>query len=265
LKNNLRIAALLTLAATLTGACSTMEPDSATTGAGLNGSAWTLSAPAGAASGAEALPTMRFDEGRVSGSDGCNRFSGPYTSAPGKLQFAAPRVGTMMACPTDALAQRARAFDAALSATRAYRIDAGKLLLLDAAGAELLRFDAQATGLSGTAWRVGGYNNGKQAVVGVLTGTTLTVSFGGDGRISGSGGCNTFSGSYRADAEKLSIGPLAATRKACAAPEGVMAQEGAFLRALETTATARREGDRLELRTAADALAAMLRLDGTKP
>lgn len=265
MKNNLRIAALLALAATLTGACSTMEPDSATTGAGLNGSAWTLSAPAGAASGAEALPTMRFDEGRVSGSDGCNRFSGPYTSAPGKLQFAAPRVGTMMACPTDALAQRARAFDAALSATRAYRIDAGKLLLLDAAGAELLRFDAQATGLSGTAWRVGGYNNGKQAVVGVLTGTTLTVSFGGDGRISGSGGCNTFSGSYRADAEKLSIGPLAATRKACAAPEGVMAQEGAFLRALETTATARREGDRLELRTAADALAAMLRLDGTKP
>lgn len=241
-----------------------MEPDSASTAPDLSGSAWTMSMPTGAAKATEAVPTMRFDDGRVSGSDGCNRFSGPYSSSSGKLQFAAPRVGTMMACPTEDGARMARVFDGALSATRAYRIEGGKLMLLDAGGAVLMRFDAQATGLAGTAWRVGGYNNGKQAVVSVLTGSTLTVTFGNDGRVSGSGGCNNFGGSYRADGEKLTIGPLAATRKACAVPEGVMQQETAFLRALETTATAQREGDRLELRTAAGAMAATLRLDGAE-
>jgi heat shock protein HslJ len=38
----------------------------------------------------------------------------------------------------------------------------------------------------------------------------------------------------------------------------VMEQEQQFLNALQTVATARFEGDRLELRTAADALAATL-------
>ncbi len=243
-----------------------MNTEAPTVATSLDGSAWTMAMPLGAGSSAKTVPTMRLEAGRISGSDGCNRFSGPYTStSPGKLQFAAPRVGTMMACPTEDDAQRARVFDETLSATRGYRIEAGKLVLLDAAGASLLSFDAQATGLAGTAWRVDGYNNGKQAVVSVTTGSTLTLAFGAKGRVSGSGGCNNFSGSFQSDGEKLTIGPLADTRKACAAPEGVMAQEAAFLRALESTATARREGDRLELRTAAGALAATMRLEGAKP
>ena len=134
-----RIAALLVLATLLTGACSTMEPDSASTAPDLSGSAWTMSMPTGAAKATEAVPTMRFDDGRVSGSDGCNRFSGPYSSSSGKLQFAAPRVGTMMACPTEDGARMARVFHEALSATRAYRIEGGKLMLLDAGGAVLMR------------------------------------------------------------------------------------------------------------------------------
>jgi heat shock protein HslJ len=44
----------------------------------------------------------------------------------------------------------------------------------------------------------------------------------------------------------------------CTKPEGVMEQEQQFLKALETVATARFEGDRLELRTAEGALAITL-------
>ncbi len=48
-------------------------------------------------------------------------------------------------------------------------------------------------------------------------------------------------------------------------PEGLMEQEAAFLRALESAATVQREGTRLDLRTAADALAVTMQLDSGRP
>ena len=41
------------------------------------------------------------------------------------------------------------------------------------------------------------------------------VSFAGEGRIFGFGGCNRFSGDYLQSADKLMIKPLASTRIAC--------------------------------------------------
>ena len=84
--------------------------------------------------------------------------------------------------------------------------------------------------------------------------------FGNDGKLSGSAGCNNFNATYRAEGSALSIETPAATRMMCAQPEGRMAQEAQFLAALASTAQARREGDRIELRTADDALAVSARL-----
>ncbi|NDV99743.1 META domain-containing protein [Salipiger sp. PrR002] len=53
------------------------------------------------------------------------------------------------------------------------------------------------------------------------------ISFGEDGTLSGSAGCNTFTGTWATEEGMLEIGPLATTRKAC--EPGVMAQEDAFL------------------------------------
>ena len=58
------------------------------------------------------------------------------------------------------------------------------------------------------------------------------------------------------DGEKITIGPLASTMKFCNDPEGVMDQEAQYLAALQSAATYRIEGNRLELRTADGALAA---------
>jgi heat shock protein HslJ len=60
--------------------------------------------------------------------------------------------------------------------------------------------------------------------------TELTVDFAGD-RISGSGGCNRFTGSYQTSGDQLSISTLASTRKACEA--AVMNQEMKYLAALQ--------------------------------
>lgn len=41
------------------------------------------------------------------------------------------------------------------------------------------------------------------------------IEFKADGTVVGNGGCNDFRGQYTLDAEEISFGPLASTRKAC--------------------------------------------------
>jgi heat shock protein HslJ len=200
---------------------------------------------------------LRFDAGRASGTDGCNRYSSPYTTKGSGLEFGADGASTQMACPPDVM-QQAAAYRSGLSAARSYRVEGGRLQLLGPDGAVLATLVPQPQALAGTSWRVTGYNNGRQAVVSVLAGTTLTLAFAPDGRVSGSAGCNHYSAKYTFAGESLGFGPAATTRKMCADHERVMEQEQQFLKALETVASARQEGDRLELRTANGALAVAL-------
>ncbi len=65
---------------------------------------------------------------------------------------------------------------------------------------------------------------------GFAAGGEISVQF-GDGRLSGSGGCNRFAGSYEQDGEQLKIGQLIATQMACL-DENVMRQEQQFLKML---------------------------------
>jgi heat shock protein HslJ len=244
-------ALVLTLVALL-AACAATTP--VADAPSLDGTAWVLSMLPGVTLAAGDRPTLRFEGGRVAGSDGCNRFSGAYTAQGSELKVAAQLASTMMACPPP-LDVQAKAFVAALTGAARFRVEGGRLELLAADGKVLATLDRQAETLAGTAWRVTGINNGRQAVVGVLDGTAPTLSFGTDGRASGSAGCNNFNAGYTADGSKLKITAPAATRKLCAEPAGVMEQEQQFLAALESVATARVEGDRLELRRADGALA----------
>lgn len=52
-----------------------------------------------------------------------------------------------------------------------------------------------------------------------------------DGRVSGSGGCNQFTGSYETKEGTLTVSPLASTFKAC--EESLMTQEQRFLTAMQ--------------------------------
>ena len=221
---------------------------------GLQGTAWVLSELPGRTLVPGSSVTLRFEDGRASGSDGCNRFGMSYAATGSKLDFKPGGMATQMACAPE-LMQQASAFMASLTGAQAFRVDAGQLQLLGADGAVRARFAPQPEGLAGTAWHVTGYNNGRQAVVSVLNGTELTMEFSADGRVAGSAGCNRFTGSFKQDGKSLSFGPAAATRRLCVEPEGVMEQEQQFLKALETVATARQEADRLEMRTADGALA----------
>jgi heat shock protein HslJ len=240
-------------------ACTAMSPSIGLTSA-IDATAWVLTTLPGTAVPSLDVPTLRFESGRVQGSDGCNRYNAPYTAVDGRLQIGPNGASTLMACPEPA-SRLAAFFNAALARVQSYRLDGQSLVLRDAGGATLASFAAQGTALAGTTWQVTAYNNGQQAVVSVRAGSMITMAFMPEGRISGSGGCNSYSGSYTATAGQLAVGPVATTRRACAEPEGVMAQEAAFLRALETVASSRREGLRLELRTPTGALAVTMEQD----
>ena len=105
------------------------------------------------------------------------------------------------------------------------------------------------TPLADTEWIVAVYADGRGGFASVLAGTELTVAFGPDGRVSGSGGCNGFAGTYAVTSPAILIGPVAATRKFCTSPDGVMAQESAFFAALTTAASFTGNGPTLQLWT----------------
>lgn len=61
------------------------------------------------------------------------------------------------------------------------------------------------------------------AGAGLIDGTRVTLGFGTDGRVAGSGGCNRWFAGYDLTGEGLSIGQAGATMMAC--PEAIMGQE----------------------------------------
>jgi heat shock protein HslJ len=196
--------------------------------------------------------TLEFvDETRAAGSSGCNNYSTTYEVDGIRISFG-QTAGTLMACVPPVMAQET-AYLQALADAAFYEVSDQKLQLFDANTTLLAEFEPASSELAGSAWDVTSYNNGKEAVVSVKTGTSLTAVFDEEGQVSGSAGCNNYFGSYITDGNAISIGPLASTRKMCADPE-VMDQEAAFLVAMETAATYKITGDRMEMRTEEGAL-----------
>ena len=222
----------------------------------LDGTAWTLTSLGGRILPAGATATARFDGGRVEGTNGCNRYSAPVVVQDTNLEISSKAATTNMACPPEIM-KLADAFMTALVSARSYRTSSQRLDLLGTDGAVLASFSAQSQSLAGTSWGVTGINNGKGGVVSVVAGTEVTMNFAPGGKVSGSGGCNNYTSTFTQDGDKLTFTSTATTHRMCFA-SGVMEQEQAFLKALESVLTARVEGNQLELRTADGALALSL-------
>jgi heat shock protein HslJ len=220
----------------------------------LNDTSWILVTPNSQSVIPDKLVTLNFENGKINGTDGCNRYGASY--AMNGFRFTANKdvISTSMACP-EPIMQQAAAYITALTQAATYKSDGQQLTLLDATGKTLVTFTAQSSKLGGTSWIVTGYNNGKQAVVSVVISSKLTADFSADGKLSGSAGCNNYTATYEASGKSIKIGPAASTRKMCADPAGIMEQETQYLKALETAASYRVEGNQLELRTATGALA----------
>jgi heat shock protein HslJ len=108
-----------------------------------------------------------------------------------------------------------------------------------------------ASTLPGTRWEVVNYNDGN-ALVTLISGTRITMEFGSDGQVRGTAGCNTYFASFQAGGSTLTIGQPGSTSQFCAEPAGVMDQEARFLSTLPRSASYRVDGNRLDIRSAAD-------------
>ena len=90
--------------------------------------------------------------------------------------------------------------------------------------------------LEDTTWVLESYGE-KGNLQGVLEDTEITIEFkSAESKLSGSGGCNNYFGSYEINKNEFTIKPpIGATEMAC--PEPIMRQEQEYLKLLETTET----------------------------
>ena len=80
-----------------------------------------------------------------------------------------------------------------------------------------------------------------------IEGTQATIEF-DDGRLAGSGGCNSYQGDYETDGPTLTVESVISTLKFCEDPAGVSDQEFTFLAHLGSVDEFLIEDDRLILR-----------------
>lgn len=219
----------------------------------LAGTHWIMSSMNGSLPAAEAAITLQFGmDGTASGSDGCNRYTTMYNQLGDALTFGQPMAGTMMACAEPIMTQAAE-YQKTLGSVTTFAMSARQLVLF--AGSDIvLTYIADAQGLEGTTWSVVNYNNGREAVVGLLEGTEITLNFEKD-QLNGNAGCNNYFAGYKVEENAITVEPPGSSRMFCESPEGVMDQEAQYLLALQSAATFSIEGDQLWLRTAGDAIA----------
>ena len=183
--------------------------------------------------------TAEFKDGNLAGNAGCNNYFGTY-QVDGNMLKVSGIGSTMMACLETGVMEQEQAYLAALGQSATFQAQADSLQIADASGKTILAYSVlQPLPLTGTLWELTAYNNGKQAVVSLLTGTKITALFAADNSLTGSAGCNTYTASYKVNGSQIQIGSAASTMMFCSQPDGIMDQETAYLKALESANTTR--------------------------
>jgi heat shock protein HslJ len=216
-------------AAVIVVACATAGGDVPTGGdgaanGGLVNTSWTIASLAGVPSVPNARPTMTFSQdGIVSGSAGCNQFTGSFRTDGSAISITKV-ASTLMMCQGD-LGQQEAVFLKGLNGATTWHVsEAGELEIDGAIGivagpgiAEGPPDDAQGLQLPGTAWvltEMGGTADFAHIVP--------TLAFADDGTVSGFAGCNTFHGIYSSGGQ---IRSLATTKLGCPRPASTIEAE----------------------------------------
>lgn len=225
----------------------------------LSGTSWIASSINGEMPISGTAVTIQFNaDGTAAGTDGCNQYNTTYTQDGNNLTInQAEGATTLMACPEPVMEQAA-AFSTALTESTSFSMTEDELFLQN--GDQVVAtFVISSSDLTGTAWEVVNYNNGRDAVVGLVLGTEISANFGVEGDLTGNAGCNQYFTSYTANDGTIEIGPIGSSMRFCEEPLGVMEQEAEYLAALGSATTYSIQGDVLQMRTAGDELAVVMK------
>ena len=113
-------------------------------------------------------------------------------------------------------------------------------LLLITSTALTMETNATSFTLPGSAWQVLTFAGQTP-----LANHPITFDFDHEGNIAGDGSCNRFGGSCQIEGEKIKVGPLRSTRRAC--EPDIMQQEHKFLALLGSITAWSIKGDQLVL------------------
>ncbi|MBW6473239.1 MAG: META domain-containing protein [Anaerolineaceae bacterium] len=218
----------------------------------LEGTSWILVELYGQPTLSDTTITLNLNGDTLTGNDGCNHYGGSYTSKGDSFSIGEDLMGTLMACE-EAIMTQASDYTSALLKASKFNITDNRLHLLDQNGNSLAIFELQSQELAGTSWQASFVNN--ESSEGIVTSSSIqaaqqTLSFDNDGKISGNAGCNNYFANYEGDGNKLSFGAVSSTKMFCG--EGLIAEETAFLTALEKASSYRITGDSLQIFAADD-------------
>jgi heat shock protein HslJ len=183
-----------------------------------------------------------FSTGRVRGFAGCGTYDA-LARANGRTLLVSAAAVTLQSCGEE-LDTFQSTYLGLLDQSRRYSVLRGTLSIFDGDGRALLIFDAGPRNPLLGRWEVDSFSDGEGSVTALIEGTTLTATFRLT-EVSGSAGCNTYSGTYSTNGNVMAVAGVATTRMAC--EEDVMAQEDAYLAALRGVAFVEPRGDTLLL------------------
>src|SRR5262245_7848453 len=164
---------------------------------------------------------LQFQAGRVSGSDGCNRFSGSYQLHGDRVTFG-QMAATLMACVDSSATEEP--FRNALKNASRLTIAGDRLELLDAAGTRLAAFTAgrhaaassPSSGLAGTSWQLVKFQSSDDTTLTPTDRARYTIEFAADGQLAARIDCNRGHGTWKTTGSgRIGLGPLALTRAQC--------------------------------------------------
>jgi heat shock protein HslJ len=174
--------------------------------------------------------TAQFsEEGILSGSSGCNRYTTSFKANDGRMEIKMP-ASSLMAC--DKGMEQEAAYLQALEKAESYTIDSASLEITYGAGEGVLRFSARHLPLENVLWTLVNLN-GDNTLAG-LEATTALFEPGaesGKGQVGGVAMCNNYGGIFTKDKDALTVEALATTRMSCA--EKVMQAESSYLEIME--------------------------------
>ncbi len=242
----LALAALVALAAcgTVTGSGSADSDGRGTStgtvwsGPPLTGTRWGVESVTvgGQRSAAPAGAHVEIDaKGRASGNHGCNRFTAEVR-LDGDTLTVEPGTTTEMGCE-----QGIHRFEALLSRAFSGKLTAAATdsnLTLTTVNGDTITLTARPPApLTGTRWRITTLVSGSIASsLPAGTENRARITFGKDGTVHGTLGCNSFRGTADVSGSTIVFGPLVTTRRMCPDPE--MRLERALLAVLDGKRTA---------------------------
>jgi heat shock protein HslJ len=223
--------------------------------ASLNGTSWLLKTLNGQSLKSSRQLTLNVENGKAFGSAGCNTYFGKYTEGGGNSLHIEKIFRTLMACMPNEIMTQESQFVSALQDATNYHLVGKTMTLKNKNGVSLAVFNSQSQWIKGTSWKVGEIEGRS-----VIAGSKITATFGTNGTVNGSAGCNIYSGSYTSSisGKKISINKLGLTRMRCPKPVGVMMQEDKFVEMMEAAKTYRIEADRLTISKADGSRAVVL-------